>query len=199
MLTVSIQAGGKSSRMGRNKALMSFLGRPLIERIVERMAPIADEIILIANDPASYRFLGLPLFADIYPEHGALGGLHTALTYASHPLVAVLACDMPFASPTLIEFQKRILLEEDADVVIPAGPQGLEPLHSLYRRETCLPACEGAILADQWKLISWFPQVKVRTIQPDEMSPYDPSGLVFWNLNTPEEFQHAEAIASEHS
>lgn len=176
---------------------MPFLGRPLIERIIQRVAPIADEIIITTNEPQAYQFLGLPLFADIYPERGALGGLHTALACASHPLVAVLACDMPFASPELINFQKEIILDEKVDVVIPGGPEGLEPLHSLYRRETCLPACQGAILADQWKLISWFPQVNVRTLQPEEIRPYDQAGLVFWNLNTPEEFKRAEAMAVE--
>lgn len=196
MLTISIQAGGKSSRMGQDKALLPFLGQTLIERIIARIAPVADEIIISTNDPPSYRFLGLPLFTDIYPQRGALGGLHAALACASHPLVAVLACDMPFVSPELINLQKQILLAENVDVVIPSGPEGLEPLHSLYRRETCLPACERAILADQWKLISWFPQVKVRTLQPDEIGPYDPAGLVFWNLNTPEEFHRAESIAA---
>lgn len=195
MLTVSIQAGGKSSRMGQDKALMPFLGRTLIERIIARVAPVADEIIIITNNPLDYAFLGRPLFADIHAERGALGGLHTALACATHPLVAVLACDMPFASPDLIKFQKGILLDENVDVVIPGGPDGLEPLHSLYRRETCLPACEGAILADKWKLISWFPQVNTRTLQPDEIRPYDQAGLVFWNLNTPEEFARAETIA----
>lgn len=181
--------------MGRDKALMPFLGKPLIERIVARVAPIANEIIIVTNNPGNYTFLGLPLFADIYPERGALGGLHTALASASHPLVAVVACDMPFASPDLIQFQVRIMRDENVDVVIPGGPDGLEPLHGLYRRETCLPACHGAILADKWKLISWFPQVDVRTLQPGEIQPYDQAGLVFWNLNTPEEFARAEALA----
>lgn len=197
MLTVSIQAGGKSTRMGQDKALMPFLGRPLIERIIARAAPIADEIIIITNDPQTYRFLSRPLFPDIYPERGALGGLHAALAYATHPLVAVLACDMPFASPGLVKFQMKTLLDENADVVIPSGPEGLEPLHSLYRRETCLPACESAILADKWKLISWFPRVNVRILQPEEIHPYDPSGLVFWNLNTPKEFTRAQALAKK--
>ncbi len=199
MLTISIQAGGKSSRMGQDKALMPFLGQTLIERIIARIATVADEIIITTNDPPSYRFLGLPLFTDIYPQRGALGGLHAALACASHPLVAVLACDMPFVSPKLINLQKQILLAENVDVVISSGAEGLEPLHSLYRRETCLPACESAILADQWKLISWFPQVRVRMLQPDEIRPYDPAGLVFWNLNTPEEFHRAEAIAAADS
>ena len=61
---------------------------------------------------------------------------------------------------------------------------GLEPLHAVYRRETCIPAIEAAIEADLWKLISWFPQVKVHVLQPDEVKTYDPSGLAFWNLNT---------------
>lgn len=181
--------------MGQDKALMHFLGRPLIERIIQRVAPIADEIIITTNDPDSYRFLDLPLFTDIYPERGALGGLHAALACASHPLVAVLACDMPFASPKLIEFQQKLLLDENVDVVIPGGPEGLEPLHSLYRRETCLPACEGAILDNQWKLISWFPLVQARILLPEEIRPCDPHGLAFWNVNTMQEFSRAEAIA----
>ncbi|PWH12162.1 MAG: molybdenum cofactor guanylyltransferase [Anaerolineae bacterium] len=197
MLTVSIQAGGKSSRMGQDKALIPFRGQLLIERIIARVRPIADEIIITTNNPQAYRFLGLPLFTDIYPQRGALGGLHTALTCASHPFVAIVACDMPFVSPALIEFQKRILLDEKVDVVIPAGPQGMEPLHSLYRRETCLPACQEALLTDQWKLISWFPRVQVRLLQPEEIQPYDPHGLAFWNVNTPEEFHHAEMLATE--
>lgn len=195
MLTVSIQAGGKSSRMGRDKALMLFQGQTLIERIIARVQPIADEIIVTTNNPEAYRFLGLPLFADIYPERGALGGLHTALACASHPLVAVVACDMPFVSPALLNAQKTILLEENADVVIPAGPEGFEPLHSLYRRETCLPACEAALLSNQRRLISWFPQVHVRILQPEEIHRWDPHGLAFWNVNTPEEFERAEALA----
>ncbi len=181
--------------MGQDKALMSFQGKPLIERIVARVAPIADEIIITTNTPEAYTFLGLPLFRDIYPERGPLGGLHTALASATQPLVAALACDMPFASPDLIQFQMGILLDENVDVVIPGGPDGLEPLHSLYRRKTCLPACESALLADKWKLISWFPQVKVRTLQPEEIRPYDQAGLAFWNLNTPEEFARAETLA----
>lgn len=181
--------------MGQDKALMPFLGRPLIQRIIERVAPVADEIIITASQPEAYTFLGLPLFTDFYPERGALGGLHTALASATHPLVAVLACDMPFASPELIKLQMQILLNENADLVVPGGPQGLEPLHSLYRRAACLPACEQALHNEQPKLIAWFPQVKTRILQPDELRSCDPSGLAFWNLNTPAEFARAEALA----
>jgi len=197
MLTVAIQAGGQSSRMGEDKALKTFLGRPLIQRVIERVTPIADEVIVTTNRPEDYSFLNLPLFSDLKPGRGALGGLYTAIASASHPIVAVVACDMPFASATLIETASKLLVhaEREVDVVIAKGEEGYEPLHAVYRRKTCLPAIESAIDADQWKVIAWFPQVKVRVLTPEELKESDPAGLAFWNVNTPEEFAKAEQLA----
>src|SRR5215208_4858139 len=110
MLTVCIQAGGQSSRMGEDKALKTFLGRPLIQRVVERLSAVADELIVTTNRPEEYSFLGLPVFSDLKPGRGALGGLYTAIASATNPLVAVVACDMPFASPTLLQAAQEILL-----------------------------------------------------------------------------------------
>jgi molybdopterin-guanine dinucleotide biosynthesis protein A len=196
MLTVCIQAGGQSSRMGEDKALKTFLGRPLIQRVVERIGRIADEIIVTTNRPADYDFLDLRLVSDLKPGRGALGGLYTAIASANHPIVAVVACDMPFASARLLEAASRILVEEEADVVIAKGEEGYEPLHAVYRREACLPAIEAAIDADQWKVIAWFPQVKVRVLSPAEVEALDPDRLAFWNVNTPEEFARAEELAT---
>ena len=206
MLTVCIQAGGQSSRMGEDKALKPFLGRPLIQRVIQRLAPIADEVIVTTNRPDDYSFLNVRLTPDLKPGRGALGGLYTAIASASNPMVAVVACDMPFASASLIEAATHILVQEEADVVIArvasraerAGKtaEGYEPIHALYRRETCLPAIEAAIEADLWKVIAWFPQVKVRVLTPDEVKRYDPAGLAFWNVNTPEEFAEAERLAT---
>lgn len=195
MLTVVIQAGGQSSRMGEDKALKPFLGKPLIQRVVERLSPIADEVIVTTNRPADYAFLNTRLVSDLKPGRGALGGLYTAIASASHSLVAVAACDMPFASRRFFENARNLLLAEEADVVIAKSEEGYEPLHALYRRETCLPAIEAAIDADLWKVIAWFPQVKVRTVSPEEIKVFDPSGLCFWNVNTPEEFVKAEELA----
>ncbi len=196
MLTVCIQAGGQSSRMGEDKALKTFLGRPLIQRVAERLSTIADELIVTTNRPDDYGFLNLPLFPDLKPGRGALGGLYTAIASAKHPIVGVVACDMPFASPSLLRAASRLLAQEEVDVVIAKSGEGYEPLHAIYRRETCLPAIEAAISADQWRVIAWFPQVKVRILTTDEIKQYDPSGLAFWNVNTPEEFAEAEKIAT---
>ena len=197
MLTVVIQAGGMSARMGEDKALKPFLGRPLIQRVIDRLMPIEDELIVTTNRPAEYEFLNLRLVPDLKPGRGALGGLYTAIASATSPLVAVVACDMPFASPMFFEGACRLMVEEEADIVIGKTDEGYEPIHALYRRKTCLPAIESAIDADQWKVISWFPTVKVRTFTVDEVKSFDPSGLCFWNLNTPEEFVAAEKRVSE--
>jgi len=201
MLSIVVQAGGQSSRMGEDKALKTFLGHPLIQRVVERLAPIADELIVTTNRPDDYHFLHLRLFSDIKPDRGALGGLYTAIASATHPIVAVVACDMPFASPKLIETMSRLLVdaEREADVVIAKSDEGYEPLHAVYRRETCLPAIESAIAADQWKVIAWFPQVKVRVLTLEEIKSANPDSLAFWNVNTPEEFAKAEKLATAQS
>jgi molybdopterin-guanine dinucleotide biosynthesis protein A len=185
--------------MGEDKALKPFLGRPLVQRVIERLSPIADELIMTTNRPADYAFLNLPLHTDLKPGRGALGGLYTAIASASHPIVAIVACDMPFASAELIEGMSRLLVAKEADVVIARSEEGYEPLHAVYRRETCLPAIESAIEADQWKVIAWFPQVKVYELTEDEINSLDPARLAFWNVNTPDEFAKAEALSLDGS
>ncbi len=196
MLSVCVQAGGKSTRMGEDKALKPFLGRPLIQRVVDRLAPIADELLVTTNHPEEYTFLHTRLITDLKPDHGALGGLYTAIASATHPVVAVVACDMPFASTKLIEGMNRLMVQHEADVVIARSEEGYEPLHAVYRRDTCRPAIESAIDADLWKVIAWFPQVRVYELSADEIRSLDPTGLAFWNVNTPEEFIEAEQIAN---
>jgi molybdopterin-guanine dinucleotide biosynthesis protein A len=197
MLTVVVQAGGQSSRMGEDKALKSFLGRPLIQRVIDRLTPIADELIVTTNRPIEYAFLNLRLVSDLKPGRGALGGLYTAIASATHPFVAVVACDMPFASQVFFEGAHSLMVKEEADVVIARSDEGYEPFHALYRCDTCLSAIKSAIDADQWKVIAWFPKVKVRELSMEETRSFDPSGFCFWNLNTPEEFLEAEKRANE--
>ena len=195
MLSVVIQAGGESRRMGQDKGLLLLLGQPLIARVMARVASLADEVLVTTNHPEAYRFLGVPLFEDVYPGTGALGGLYTALTVARHPLVAVVACDMPFASPEILAAARQRLLEAEVDVVIPQSEDGYEPFHAVYRRDICLPAVKDALEAGERRLISWFPAVKVATLSPEEAFRLDPLKLAFWNLNTPDEFKQAEQMA----
>lgn len=197
MLTMIIQAGGESTRMGEDKALRHFVDRPLIEHLLEKFSMIGEERLIITNHPKDYEYLGVPLQTDIIPHRGALGGLYTALSAGSHPHVGLVACDMPFASPPLMQHLHDILQEKGVDAVLPSTKSGSEPMHAVYRRQTCLPLVKSAIEEDQWRLISWHGQADVRILSPEETREHAPLEPTFWNLNTPEDFQKAERLARE--
>jgi molybdopterin-guanine dinucleotide biosynthesis protein A len=181
--------------MGQDKALAPFLGKPLIQRVIDRLAPIADEFIVTTNRPEAYQFLGLPLFPDLAPGRGALGGLYTALSASSQPLVAVVACDMPFVCADLLAAQRDALSAEDLDLAIPRPQGGLEPFHAVYRRETCLPHIQTALEGDKWRVDAWFGRVRIRYFGEQELLSYDPDLLCFSNVNTPDEVAVAEQLA----
>ncbi len=193
--SVVIQAGGESRRMGQDKGLMPFLGRPLVERVARRLQALADEMLITTNNPEAYAFLGLPCIPDRLPGRGALGGLYTALSAASGETVAVVACDMPFVSAGLLEYARGLLLSTPADLVIPRTEGGMEPFHAVYRREVCLPLIEAALQAGLRRADAWFGQVRLRYLTAEEIAAHDPHGLAFLNVNTPEELQQAEQTA----
>ena len=195
-VTLVVQAGGRSSRMGEDKALKPLCGRPLIQWVVERLAPLADEILVTSNRPGVYDFLGLRILPDLIPERGVLGGLYTGISFASHPIVAAVACDMPFANVALFELAARLLIQEEVDAVVPRSSGGLEPMHAVYRRETCLPVIRSAVEANRLKAIDWFPSIRLRELGEAEIASLDPAGLAFWNINTPEEFARAEKLCA---
>lgn len=195
MISIILQAGGKSSRMGKDKATIPFLGIPLIYRLRDRFDGFGTELLVITNDIRGYTKLGVPLFEDVIPERGALGGLYTALSIASQPLIGLIAADMPFANPNLIKHQIQIIQESGFDAVIPATDQGIEPFHSVYRVETCLPLVKEAIENDLWKMISWHDSARIKILNPELIREITGSDHTFLNLNTPEEFQAAEEIA----
>jgi molybdopterin-guanine dinucleotide biosynthesis protein A len=192
MLTIAIQSGGQSRRMQRDKGLVPLNGRPLIEHLLERVRPLGDEILITTNQPQDYAYLGLPMAADETPGAGALAGLHTALKAALGERVLVLACDMPFVNVPLL---KHLLeLSVDVDIVVPRWQDILQTLHAVYRRSACLPAIEQVLEQGLKRVISFYPQVEVRDISEQEILRFDPGGLSFFNVNTPEELQEAEEI-----
>lgn len=183
-ITVAIMAGGKSSRMGQDKSFVPFEGQPLIARVQQRVAGLGAELILITNDPASYAHLGLPMVGDVYVDRGPLGGIHTAVLHAAHPHCLVVACDMPWLSPPLLQYM--IALRHAADVVVPRWQRFPEPLHAIYAKR-CLPAIEAKLQAEQLKITGFFGQVDVRFVERAEIERFDVNGRSFTNVNTPEE------------
>ena len=192
-LTLVIQAGGKSQRMGDDKALLDFDGLPLIQHIYDRLSPIADQVLITANH-SGYDFLKVPIVPDVIPSRGAIGGLYTALEAAAHPLVAIVACDMPFANPQLFTYQARILADENFDAVIPVSPDGLEPFHGVYRKEACQPSLRSALQADEWRIRPWLERLNLRRLSSVECAPFDPERRAFTNINSTDELSALKRV-----
>lgn len=197
MITIVLQAGGQSSRMGKDKAFLPFLGLPLIERLLDRFQQLDAEVLIISNNAPLYQEFGVPIFGDVRPGRGALGGLLTALTVANTPFVGLIAIDMPFANPNLIYVMTEMVQGSNWDGIIPSTTNGIEPLHAVYRRESCLALVDRAIDQDLWRMKAWHKNAKLKILDPGETLKITGTEHTFLNLNTPEEFIKAEEMARD--
>jgi molybdopterin-guanine dinucleotide biosynthesis protein A len=188
-ITGVILAGGKSSRMGQNKALMPLGGKRLIDRVVEVMRSVFDDLLMVTNTPDVYADLGLPMGRDVWPEKGSLGGVYSAIYHVATPYCLVVACDMPFLRAAVLRY--LITQIADYDVVVPDVLGELQTLHAIYSK-ACLQPIERRLAMHRLRIVGFFPDVRVRTVTASELEPYDPELLAFQNLNTPEEFQAVE-------
>jgi len=191
MLSIAIQAGGRSERMGRDKARVLLAGQPLITHVLGRVAHLGTDILVTTNAPEDYAFLGVHLAGDEQPGAGALAGLRTALRAARYETVLVLACDLPFVCLPLLEHMLK--LAPQADAVVPRWQGEFEPLHAVYRR-TCLTAIDLSLAEGRQRMISFLPAVRLTVVEEDQIAAYDPQGLTFFNVNTPDDLQTAERI-----
>ncbi len=195
-LSVVIQAGGRSTRMGEDKALAPFRGMTLIEYILQQIGELGDETLIIANQPEAYERFGLPVKTDVIPDLGALGGLYSAIYHASHQRCLLLACDMPFVNRPLLDY--LISLSSEYDIAIPRlkPEEFAEPFRAVYKK-SCLPPIKNALDEGQRKLISFFGQMKVRYVDSSEIAQFDPQFRSFFNVNTPEDLAEAERMADD--
>ncbi|MBI3353729.1 MAG: molybdenum cofactor guanylyltransferase [Nitrospirae bacterium] len=195
-MTGIILTGGKSSRMGRNKAFLRLNGEVIIERTVRLFNDLFDEVILVTNSPDEYKYLNTRIVSDMYPQGGSLIGIYSGLYHSSSQYSFVAACDMPFLKKGFIEY--IIKQKDNYDIVIPFSKDGQEPLHAVYSR-TCLKPMEGQIKRGNLKIIDIIPGLKARRIERDEIIPFDPEFTSFINVNTPSELERAEKMARKGS
>ena len=194
-VTGVIQAGGKSTRMGGEpKALLEVGGRRIIERVLAAVASAVDDVLIVTNTPDLYAFLGLPMIPDAFPDHGSLGGIFSGLAAAKGDAVFTVACDMPFLHPEVA----RLVVSRagEADVVIPRVGDMLETMHASYAK-TCLPAMEARLRARRFKIIGFFPDVRVVEIPEADVARHRAPDVLFMNVNTPDELARARALAAE--
>jgi len=193
-VTGVILAGGQSRRMGQDKAFLPFGRGLLIERVIEVVQQVTADVILITNTPERYQRFGLPMFSDVIAEAGSLGGIYTGLVSAKTPYSLCLACDMPFVKPTFLRFLCRTAAE--ADVVIPRNADDFQPLCAVYS-QVCRDPIRHKIEVGQLKITGFFDQVRVRVIDGDLLTRYDPPDVMFFNANTPEEYAKAQHMFEE--
>lgn len=191
-MTGVVLAGGRSTRMGANKALLEFGGVRIVERLLQTLRPMFPEIAIVANDAEAYAYLDVPIWPDRIPGKGALGGLYTAVFNSAFPRTFCIACDMPFPNRAVIAHLQG--LAPDADVVVPRTADGYQPLHAVYGK-TCLPPMERLLAADRLKIDQLYSAVRLRIVEGQELRVLDPLQLAFVNVNTREELEAALQLA----
>jgi molybdopterin-guanine dinucleotide biosynthesis protein A len=145
-------AGGRSRRMGSDKALLPLDGMPMVQRIAGRLREVTDEVLLSAGDPSAYGFLQLPFVPDRFPDRGPMAGLHAAMLHTSRPRVLLLACDLPRVSAVLL--RHAIRQANGFDIVVPVTSDGCpHPVCAVYGR-ACLPTLERNLQAGDNRLVS---------------------------------------------
>ena len=183
-MTGVILSGGKSLRMGQDKAFIEIAGLPMIERILRILKTVFEETLIVANQADSYRQLGTSIYSDAIPRLGALGGLYTGLLFSSFETSFCVACDMPFLNPSLISFLSDRIGGHDA--VVPRTADGLQPLHAVYSK-SCLGAIRQVIKEGKNKIIDFYPRVDVKVIPERDFSFLAGWKESFVNINTPED------------
>ena len=193
-VTGVVQAGGKSTRMGgQPKALIQLGGRSIVERVVATLTPVVDDLLVVTNTPELYAFLRLPMVADVYPDHGSLGGIYSGLR-ASGEIAFTVACDMPFLHPDVV----RLVVDRagEGDVVIPRVGAQLETMHAAYGK-ACLPPIQERLRAGRFKIVGFFDEVRVVEIGEAEVARFRDPEIAFMNVNTPDELERARALVAE--
>lgn len=144
-VTGIILSGGKSSRMGGNKSLLKFEDQTIIERVRDLMKSLFNEVILITNDPADYKFLSIPIFEDLFKQKGPLAGIHSGLTHSSSEKNFIISCDLPFITPEMIKYLVDFRTEKLITVAKATGH--IQQLAGKYSKESVYEA--EKILNDQ--------------------------------------------------
>ena len=193
-LTVAVLAGGRSSRMGTDKSFVRVLGRPLIEHILAQVAGLGDETLIITNRPDEYAYLGLPLWADVLPNQGALGGLYSALHASQRRHVLCVACDMPFFVRPLLDH--LLGLRQAGEAVVPRLGGQPEPVRAIYRRD-CQGPIRAVLDAGRLRVSGIFAEMQVRYVDEAEIDRFDPERLSFVNVNTPADLEQAQRLTAQ--
>jgi len=188
-ISVFILAGGKSSRMGADKAFLDWAGRPLLAHMVELAKSVTREVKIVGESAKFAAFA--PVVEDIFPGCGPLSGIHAALMNSDSELNLILGVDLPFLDSGLLNYIASQAAESGAVLTVPSTRGHFEPLCAVYRKEFSGVA-EKALQAGKFKIDALFQQVSLRVVDEKELAGAGHSLNAFRNLNTPEEWERAK-------
>ncbi|WP_042463726.1 molybdenum cofactor guanylyltransferase [Neobacillus dielmonensis] len=193
-----ILSGGKSSRMGSNKALLKINDQPNIERIRDRLKSYFNEMILVTNEPKSYEFLGLKVTSDHYPGMGPLAGLHAGLLASESDMNLLAACDMPFVSGELAH--ALVTHAQNYDAVIPVIEGKQHPLFAVYHKRVAM-AAESCIKSGNLRMKHLLDQLNVLYLTEKQLGSFSQLDIekTFFNMNHPSEYEDAKRQAASES
>lgn len=181
-----VLAGGGSRRMGRDKATLEWHGVPLVDRVASTLAVVCDEVLIASGDG---RRLGRPgEIADAVADAGPLAGLLAGLEAAAHPLVAVVAVDMPYASAAVLRALAEAMGELDA--AVPVVEDRLQPLHAVYRT-ACAPALRAYLEEGGRSVGGFVGELRVALLGREVWGGADPEGAFAINVNRPEDLDES--------
>jgi molybdopterin-guanine dinucleotide biosynthesis protein A len=183
-ITGIILSGGKSVRMGENKAFIEIDGVPIIYRIYNLFKELFQEIIIVTNQKELFLNFNSKIYNDLLPNKGALGGLYTGLFFSNFQYSFCVACDMPFINKSLVQYLLKNI--EEYEVIVPHTKDGLQPLHAIYSKN-CLDPIKKTIEKGKYKIIDIYSLVKVKIVKEEDFGFLDPMRKSFINVNTPEE------------
>lgn len=186
-----ILAGGKSSRMGKNKALLPILGKPVIQHVAKTLSQCTEEVFIIANKPSDYAFLNVPIFSDRYVHIGPLGGMESAFYHIKADRYVFAACDMPFVNPDVYNLLLGKLGLYEA--VIPVYDQHMHPLCGIYHKSIFFQIVEQ-INKHDYKLKHLLDQIHVNYISTFDGVPNKTLEKHFFNMNDPNEYEKAKLL-----
>ncbi len=190
-LTALLLAGGKSSRMGANKALLPLGNTTVMDFMIARLQQVCTEVILVTTPEQSYSHLSVKKVFDVVEGKLSLGGMYSGLLQSPAEANFICGCDMPFLEPQLV---RRLFAQlADYDAVVPQLDGFFEPLCAVYRK-TCLPHIAAQLQTPELRLTRWFDHARIRVVSKEELREVDPTLRSFMNMNTPEEYAHVQQV-----
>ena len=194
-LTGIILAGGRSRRLGQDKAVQSVGGIRIIDRVITKLSRVVESLTVVIDREERAGELEIDekveFIVDCYPDSGSLGGLYSGLKASTTTWSFLVACDMPFISGSLIQYMRSKLETGSSDVVIPNFQGRLQTTHALYRN-TCLGHIEERLKQRSLRMDGYFSDVEVCTLQEEDFLYIEGSKESFFNVNTPTDLQMAQ-------